>query len=135
MSTPAKILFVDDDANFLAALQRTFRKQFNFEMATSGPEALEMLREKGPFAVIVADVGMPEMDGIELLAWVTKESPATVQVVLTGKTDFYTFAESVNRGNIFRYVAKSYDGERLRSVLIEALQEAKKTGAVDADSE
>ena len=54
----SRILFVDDDPNVLAAFQRTFRKQFLFDTATSGVEALAMMKECGPYAVIVADMGV-----------------------------------------------------------------------------
>jgi DNA-binding NtrC family response regulator len=123
VKTPRKILFVDDDANFLAALRRTFRNQFIFDTANSGQEALHLLKSEGPYAVIVVDIDMPGISGIELLSRLSAESPKTVQVVLTGKVDLDTFVESVERGKIFRYVAKSFDGDALRSVLWESLKQ------------
>lgn len=124
MKLPRKILFVDDDPEFLAAIQRTFRRQLEVEVAESGEEALTRIAEKGPYAVIVADLAMPGMGGAELLARVSHVSPKTVQVVLTGDEKIETFAESIERTNAFRYVVKSFDGEGLRQVLIDAVQEA-----------
>jgi DNA-binding NtrC family response regulator len=123
MNNSGKILFVDDDPNFLAAVERTLRKQFVFDTATSGQAALALLASSGPYAVIVSDIGMPGMNGIELIAKVTASFPTVIQVVLTGKTDLETFSESVNQGNVFRYIAKSYDGDALRDVLSESLEE------------
>jgi len=122
MNNSGKILFVDDDPNFLAAVERTLRKQFVFDTATSGQAAIALLASSGPYAVIVSDISMPEMNGLELIAKVTAAYPATIQVVLTGKTDLETFTESVSRGNVFRYVAKSFDGDALRNVLSESLE-------------
>ncbi|MEA1997081.1 MAG: response regulator, partial [Gemmatimonadota bacterium] len=60
-----KILLVDDDPNILSAYKRNLRKQFHIEVAGGGEEGLEALKNKGPFAVIVADMQMPGMDGIQ----------------------------------------------------------------------
>jgi len=125
MNNSGKILFVDDDPNFLAAVERTLRKQFVFDTATSGQAALALLASSGPYAVIVSDIGMPGMNGVELIAKVTASFPTVIQVVLTGKTDLETFSESVNQGNVFRYIAKSFDGAALREVLSESLEKFK----------
>jgi DNA-binding NtrC family response regulator len=122
MNNSGKILFVDDDPNFLAAVERTLRKQFVFDTATSGRAALALLASSGPYAVIVCDISMPEMNGLELISAVTAAYPEVIQVVLTGSNDLETFTESVSRGNIFRYVAKSFDGDALRNVLSESLE-------------
>lgn len=123
MAAPQKILFVDDDPEFLAAIQRAFRHQFPLDVACSGPEALERFATSGPYAVIVADLAMPGMGGIELLRSVSEKFPDTIQVVLTGDAGLDALAESVNRTNVFRYVVKSFDGENLRATLIDALRE------------
>lgn len=102
----AKILFVDDDPNLLAAFRRNYRKQFDFDTAQGGEEAIRLLRGSGPYAVIVADMNMPGMNGIELLESVRKLSPDTVPLMLTGNADQLTAAESVNRGGVFRFLSK-----------------------------
>lgn len=106
MVPAAKILFVDDDPNILAGFQRTLRKQFAFDTALSGAEALEMLRTNGPYAVVVADMRMPGMEGIELLERVRDAAPDTVRIMLTGNADQQTAVEAVNRGQVFRFLNK-----------------------------
>jgi len=118
-----KILFVDDDPNFLASLRRTFRQQLLFDTAGSAQEALEFLHDHGPYAVIVADIGMPGMNGLQLLATVGVLSPKTVQVLLTGSTDLETFVAAVEGQNIFRYIAKPCDIDALRAVIVESLRQ------------
>lgn len=115
---------MDDDAAFLAAVQRAFRKSFLLDVAASGEEALARHREFGPYAVAVVDLTMPGMDGVELLSRLAVEAPSTVPVVLTGDVNIETFAAATGRTDVFRYVAKSPDGEVLRGVLIEALRES-----------
>jgi ActR/RegA family two-component response regulator len=98
------ILLVDDDANVLAAHRRTLR-QFNIQTAASGPEALNLLSGQ-TFAVVVADMHMSGMNGIQLLVKVREVSPDTVRVMLTGDGATRTAVDAVNEGHIFRFLTK-----------------------------
>jgi len=66
-----KVLLVDDDAMVLAGLKRQLRNRFSIDTALSGEEALQRMRENGPYAVIVSDFMMPGMNGVEFLSRVT----------------------------------------------------------------
>lgn len=121
--TTLKILFVDDDLNVLAAMQRNLRKRFNLDIAAGPDEALQMLKTKGPYAVIVADMSMPVMNGVELLEEVRSISPDTVRIMLTGNADQRTATEAVNRGNVFRFLSKPCPPETLTGMLDTALKQ------------
>ena len=108
-----KILFVDDDENLLAAIQRSLRKQFNFDTALGGLQALEHMRTKGPYAVIVSDMSMPGMNGAEFLERARRLAPETVRIMLTGNADQQTAADAVNRGHVFRFLSKPCPPETL----------------------
>jgi len=101
-----KILFVDDEPNILQSIQRQLRSRFALQTAGSGDEALRMLQEEGPFAVIVSDMRMPGMNGVELLTRVKDSYPETVRLMLTGNADQETAMEAVNSGQIFRFLTK-----------------------------
>jgi len=101
-----RILCVDDDANVLQAYQRALRKRFHIEPALSGEEALEAVVHQGPYAVVVADMRMPGMTGVELLVKVKEHAPDTVRMMLTGNADQQTALEAVNQGHIFRFMTK-----------------------------
>jgi response regulator RpfG family c-di-GMP phosphodiesterase len=101
-----RILCVDDDANILLGYQRALRKQFQIEVALGGEEGLMAVRNQGPYAVIVADMRMPGMNGVELLAEVKQIAPDTVRMMLTGNADQQTALEAVNEGQIFRFLTK-----------------------------
>ena len=101
-----KILFVDDEPNVLQSIQRQLRKRFELETAESGDEALKVLKERGPFAVIVSDMRMPNMNGVELLTRIKDLYPETVRLMLTGNADQETAMEAVNSGQIFRFLTK-----------------------------
>lgn len=112
-----KILFVDDDANILEAYKRQLRKQFTIETARGGKEGLEAVRERGPFAVVVSDLRMPEMDGIQFLAAVRELAPDSVRCMLTGQADLNAAIAAVNKGNLFRFLTKPCLPEELSSAL------------------
>jgi response regulator RpfG family c-di-GMP phosphodiesterase len=118
-----KILFVDDDLNILQAFQRQLRKHFTLDTAPGGREGLEMLAEHGPYAVVVADMRMPEMDGIEFLIQVAEKAPDTVRMMLTGNADQQTAAEAVNKGQVFQFLTKPCPPESLRQVLENGLNQ------------
>jgi response regulator RpfG family c-di-GMP phosphodiesterase len=101
-----KILFVDDDANLLDAIQRSLRKQFPIETAVGGAEGLRKIVNEGPFALIVADMQMPGMSGLEFLRRVQMEAPNAVRMMLTGNSDLKTAVDAVNDGRVFRFLNK-----------------------------
>ncbi len=101
-----KILFVDDEENVLSAFRRQLRGRFEVHTARSGTEALELLAQDGPFAVVVADLRMPGMNGIEFLAKTRQAAPDTVRIMLTGYADLGNAISAVNEGNIFRFLTK-----------------------------
>jgi response regulator RpfG family c-di-GMP phosphodiesterase len=101
-----KIIFVDDEPHILDSMKRQLRKRYNIATALSGPEALKKFKEQGPFSVIVADMRMPVMDGIQLLETVRKLYPDTVRLMLTGNADQETAIDAVNKGQIFRFLNK-----------------------------
>src|SRR5208282_667625 len=97
-----RILCVDDDSNILLGYQRALRKQFQIDVALGGAEGLAAVRDQGPYAVIVADMRMPAMNGVQLLAKVREIAPDTVRMMLTGNADQQTALQAVNQGHIFR---------------------------------
>jgi response regulator RpfG family c-di-GMP phosphodiesterase len=116
-----KILLVDDEENILQAYTRVLRRRFTFETALGGGDALQILQDLGPFAVVVSDMRMPGMDGIQLLSEVKERHPDTVRIMLTGNADQTTAVEAVNRGAIFRFLTKPCDSELLAATLEAAL--------------
>ena len=101
-----RVLLVDDDPNILAAYKRQFRKLFDIDIADSGEKGLEAVETNEPFAVIVADMRMPGMDGVQLLTKVKELAPDTVRMMLTGNADQQTAVDAVNEGSIFRFLTK-----------------------------
>ena len=101
-----RVLCIDDEVNVLKAFERQLRKQFEVTTADSPEKGLGLLNSSPPFAVVMTDLKMPGMDGIQLLSEVKKVAPNTVRVMLTGHADIQTAVEAVNLGNIFRLLTK-----------------------------
>lgn len=101
-----KILCVDDDPNILQGYKRSLRRDFQIETAEGGREGLAVIERDGPFAVVVSDMRMPEMDGVQFLSGVKRLAPETVRMMLTGNADQQTAIDAVNEGSIFRFLTK-----------------------------
>ncbi len=118
-----RVLFVDDELNVLNAYKRALRRQFDLHLASSGQEALERLAEEGEYAVIVSDMRMPGMDGVELLSRFRRESPATVRIMLTGNSDQETAVAAVNEGDVFRFLNKPCSPQELAAAINDGLEQ------------
>lgn len=117
------VLLVDDEENILSSYRRTLRKDFNLMTALGGELALEIIKSKGPFAVVVTDMQMPGMNGIEFLSRVKEISPDTIRMMLTGHADFNTAMEAVNEGNIFRFITKPCSPENLIHIINDGIRQ------------
>ena len=118
-----KVLCVDDEPNILEAYQRGLRKQFDIETALGAEQALAKIDAQGPYAVVVSDMRMPGMDGIQLLSEIRQRAPDSVRVMLTGFADLETAVEAVNEGNIFRFLTKPCPPQILAKALAAAMEQ------------
>jgi CheY-like chemotaxis protein len=116
-----KILFVDDEVPILEGYQRLLHREFQIDVAVGGRAALTMIETNGPFAVVVSDMRMPEMDGAQLLSRIRGSHPETVRVMLTGNSDVQAAASAVNEGSIFRFLTKPCSKESLGKALTASL--------------
>ncbi|PTY07157.1 hypothetical protein DB347_07545 [Opitutaceae bacterium EW11] len=123
MNKRLRILFVDDEPSVLAGFQRNFRKIFELDTAENATEALQLMHRNGPYAVLVADMQMPGMNGIELLTRAKEVAPDTVRLMLTGNADQQTAIDAVNRGQIYQFLTKPCETPALQAALENALRE------------
>jgi signal transduction histidine kinase len=110
------ILCVDDESDNVDALERLFRKKYRVLKATSGKEALRLLRDE-PVSLIISDQRMPEMTGVDFLEKTLKSHPETVRILLTGFTDIESVIAAINSGQIYRYVTKPWDPRDLMTAV------------------
>lgn len=112
-----RVLIVDDDINFLSAVRRQLRKDFQPDTAQGPEEGLNFIKTCGPYAVIISDLQMPKMNGIEFLSKVKEIAPDTVRMMLTGNADLDRTIQAVNAGNIFQFLTKPCAPETLTNVI------------------
>ncbi len=129
--TAFKVLLVDDEAEFLETLvKRLTKRKLDVIGATSGKEALGILLEN-PVDVIVLDVKMPDMDGIETLREIKKLRPYVEVIMLTGHANVEVAIQGMELG-AFDYLMKPMDIDELLYKLQDAY---KKKSCAEGDQE
>jgi CheY-like chemotaxis protein len=101
-----RILCVDDEPEVLAGLRRTLYRTYDVTIALGAKSAIEEINSRGPFTVIVSDLNMPQIDGIEFLRWVSEHAPDTAGILLTGNANLSAAIAAVNAGYVFRFLTK-----------------------------
>lgn len=133
------VVFVDDEENVLAGLRRSFRDkldQWNM-LFFSDPEAALSTLAVQSASVVVTDIRMPSMNGIELARRLGRLTPAPTCIVLSGSTDFDLAVSSINDARVFRYLLKPCDTDSLSKGIAEALlaNTRKIKGTLDEDDD
>lgn len=118
-----RVLFVDDDTNLLNGFRRQLRGRVDLNTAEDGHRGLAILKENGPYAVIISDLRMPGMDGIEFLSAAKVVAPDSIRFLLTGNADLEVAIEAVNRGNIFRLLLKPCPTDNLVDAIQAGIQQ------------
>ncbi|WP_026100321.1 SpoIIE family protein phosphatase [Fortiea contorta] len=115
-----KLMVVDDEPDNLDLLYRTFRRDFQVYQASHARGALEILEKEGEMAVIISDQRMPEMNGTEFLSRTVERFPDTIRILLTGFTDVEDLVDAINSGQVFKYITKPWNPERLKTLVEQA---------------
>jgi serine phosphatase RsbU (regulator of sigma subunit)/CheY-like chemotaxis protein len=115
-----KILFVDDEPAALNSYRQMLAK-FDIATAASGEEGLVSLRDHGPFAVVISDMQMAGMDGVQFLKCVRQVAPSTIRLLLTGSLDLNGAVNAVNEGCVFRLLIKPCEDSILTEAITKAL--------------
>ena len=118
-----RVLFVDDEPQVLEGIQRTLRRQVDMETASSGAEALWLMREGASFALVVSDMRMPAMNGAQFLAKVREQQPDTIRMILSGQADLESAIAVVNEGHIYRFLTKPCPADRLLEAIEDGLNQ------------
>src|SRR5258706_14491864 len=101
-----RILLVDDDPNLLDGYRRSLSREFLLETALGAQPALKLAAENGPYAVVVSDMRMPGLDGLQFLNKIKAQSPETPRVMLTVNADMDTAVLTLHQGRIFQFLNK-----------------------------
>jgi len=117
----SSVLIVDDEPIVLAALRDTLEREKYQVVACDNPlKALEVLRTR-QFAVIISDQRMPEMLGLDFLIGSRKFTPLASRILITAVLSLPTIIDAINKGEIFRFVAKPWLREELSATVRNAI--------------
>jgi serine phosphatase RsbU (regulator of sigma subunit)/FixJ family two-component response regulator len=116
-----KLMVVDDEPDNLDLLYRTFRRDFQVYRASHARDAIEILDREGEMAVIISDQRMPEMNGTEFLSRTVDRFPDTIRILLTGFTDVEDLVDAINSGQVFKYITKPWNPDRLKAIVGQAV--------------
>ncbi|ADE11538.1 HD domain-containing phosphohydrolase [Sideroxydans lithotrophicus] len=117
------LLFVDDEANVLSSLKRLFHPcGYRILTAASGMQGLEIMQREA-VDLVISDMRMPEMSGAQFLEQVNERWPETVRILLTGHAELTATIDAINKGHIYRYIAKPWEDNDLVLSIRQALHQ------------
>ncbi len=116
-----KVLYLDDEENNLIAFKALFRRAFDVFTTTSPQEAVAYLNAN-VVPIILSDQKMPELSGVEFFELTLNDFPNAVRILVTGYADIEAVIDAINRGQVYRYVAKPWNENDLRVCLLNAAE-------------
>ncbi|AMV40632.1 hybrid sensor histidine kinase/response regulator [Planctomyces sp. SH-PL62] len=116
------VLVVDDEPEVLRSIHDLLRIDYQIVTRGSGVEALEYLRTAPDVSAILTDQRMPGMTGVELLREAADVRPETTRLLFTAFADLSTVVDAINRGHVFRYIAKPWDPDELQALIRQAVE-------------
>ncbi len=120
------ILVVDDEPSVSQVVKHTLANlTTDVVIANSGKEAIEVCKTRS-FDLVISDVRMPEMDGVELLQILSHDYPSMRRIILTGYADMEQTIGAINAGRVHRYLTKPWPGDELVDAVSEELHIAEK---------
>ena len=116
------VLYVDDEPINTKLFALNFKTLFNVLTADSGYTGLDMLKEHSEISVVISDMKMPGMNGIEFISQAKKEFPNIIFFILTGYEITEEIAEALNINLINKYFQKPFNLKEIESSINQALE-------------
>jgi DNA-binding NtrC family response regulator len=121
MTEKANILIIDDDAAILDSCSQVLKKEgYAVKGARDGNEGLKLFKEEF-FHIVLLDLKLPDLDGMEILSRIKEENPGTHVIIITGYATVESAVDAMKRG-AFNYLSKPFSPEELRIVTRKALK-------------
>src|SRR5262245_33395050 len=109
------VLYADDDRSNRVVFEHSLH-EFRIKTVADAKSALDILAAE-EVAVLVSDIRMPEIDGLELLRIAKERYPQTIRMVITAFSDVDPILKAINEGLVARYIVKPWDRDELIQVL------------------
>lgn len=107
------ILYLDDEEHNLTSFKAAFRRDYNVFVTTDAGEAVQILNEN-EVHVVISDQKMPNLSGVEFFELIIPDFPDPVRMLLTGYADIEAVIDAINKGQVYRYIAKPWNEQELR---------------------
>src|SRR5215469_15546180 len=117
--TRTRILYLDDEINNLNTFRASFRRNYEIYTALTVSEARNLLEEV-PVEVIIADQRMPHTTGVEFFNGIKEKYPDPIRILLTGYTDIEYLIDSINKGQIYRFIRKPWEEFEIHNAITNA---------------
>jgi response regulator RpfG family c-di-GMP phosphodiesterase len=121
MANNITILYVDDEPINLQIFEINFKKKYNVYTAISGKEGLEILKSYAEILVVISDMKMPEMNGLEFITKAKKKYPNIVFFILTGFDITNEISIALQNKLIDKYFRKPFNMREIEKSIAEAL--------------
>lgn len=122
MNDKVTLLYVDDEPINLKLFELNFRKKFNVLTAESGLQGYELLKQNPHTIVVISDMKMPGMNGIEFIKLAKKDFPNILYFILTGFDITEEIADALNERLIHKYFRKPFNIREIETSILEILE-------------
>lgn len=123
MNSKTKLLYVDDESINLLLFEINFSTKYNVLTASSGAKGLEILDLNPDTTVIVSDMKMPSMNGIEFITKAKEKFPKKEFFILTGFDITDEIQDALNTGLIVKYFRKPFNMKEMDTAITDAILE------------
>ena len=122
MNSMKKILYVDDEDINLKLFDISFRRDFEVVTAMSAEVGLEIIESESEIELIISDLRMPGMDGLNFIKELKSRKPSLICILLTGFVDSEVMLEGFNKDLLFRYLTKPWKKAEVLEVILDAFK-------------
>ncbi len=129
----ARILLIDDEPQVTQSLRLILRTARYDVVTSNNPAEAVALAADGSFDVIVSDMQMPDLDGVDVLKKVRESAPNTTRVVLSGTANVDRTIAAINDGGVFRFLRKPCDAEEFLTTIADAIHARESRPGMEID--
>lgn len=110
------VLYLDDELHNLESFKAAYRKDYTI-FITDSPEEAEEILKKEEIQIVIADQRMPQITGVEFFDKIRNHHSEPVRILITGYTDIKAAIDSINRGEVFRFIDKPWDHDYVKNAI------------------
>jgi len=121
MSEKVKILYVDDEPINLEVFHMLFMKKFNVLIAKSGREGLNLIKQENDINLVISDMKMPVMNGLEFINLARAQDPNVIFYILTGFDITEEIERALQQNIIAKYFCKPFDADEIERAIKNSL--------------